>query len=180
MGADLLILHEKESKIKIAKDNVRLDFGGIGKGYIGDQVGKNLEEQGINSYLIDMGGDLICGNAPPDQDGWLVRIPWLDHLIQIANGAIATSGPDYQFFVHKGVQYAHIIDPKTGWGVKDIFSTTVIAPEGWIADALASACAIMLPEKSLSVLENYNAVGVLGIRGELYASDKFDAYIVKK
>lgn len=178
VGSNLISLDSNENLIYFKRPHMNLDFGGIGKGYIGDKVGEKLEKEGIKSYLLDMGGDLICGDPPPGRESWSITIPWIDKTIQIANCAVATSGPDYQFFVHKGRRYAHIIDPSTGWGVEDVFSTTIIAETGWMADGFASACAIIPPETSLQILNELNMEGILGIQGRLYVSDKFDTYIV--
>lgn len=180
VGYQQIALDTSRNELHFKRPQMNLDFGGIGKGYIGDKMGEMLKTQGITSFLLDMGGDLICGDPPPGKDHWSITIPWIDKTMQISNCAVATSGPDYQFFVHKGKRYAHIIDPATGWGVEDIFSTTIIAKTGWMADAFASACAIMPPETSLQILSAHNMHGILGIRGRLYVSDKFDTYIVNE
>ena len=157
---------------------VSLDFGGIAKGYIGDCLATLLESLDINHYLIDMGGDLIAGAPPPGKDCWVVKIPWFGNTIGIANEAVATSGPDYQFFVHQGRKYAHIIDPSTGWGIRHPFSSTVIAPSGWLADGLASAIAISEPELSERILQEIPAVEyAFGIDQQLYQSRRFEELI---
>ncbi|NND06020.1 MAG: FAD:protein FMN transferase [Saprospiraceae bacterium] len=160
------------------KQAVSLDFGGIAKGYIGDCLANLLDSLDIHQYLIDMGGDLIAGVPPPGQDHWIVKIPWFGHTIGIANEAVATSGPDYQFFVHQGQKYAHIIDPNTGWGISHPFSTTVIAPNGWLADGLASAIAISEPELSEQILQEFSSVDyAFGIDHQIYQSRRFEKLV---
>lgn len=180
VGSHQISLDTSQHLLYFKSPQMNLDFGGIGKGYIGDKMGEKLKSQGVMSYLLDMGGDLICGDPPPGKEHWSITIPWIDKTVQVANCAVATSGPDYQFFVHKGKRYAHIIDPSTGWGVEDIFSTTIIADTGWMADGFASACSILPPETSLQILNDNNMQGILGIGGRLYVSDKFDTYIVNE
>ncbi len=180
VGFNLISLDTSQNLLYFKRPHMSLDFGGIGKGYIADKIGEKLDSYGITSFLLDMGGDLLCGDPPPGRDHWSITIPWIEKTIQVANCAIATSGPDYQFFVHKGERYSHIIDPATGWGVTNIFSTTIIADTGWMADGFASACAIMSPESSLRILQDNNMQGILGIEGRLYVSDKFDTYIVNE
>ena len=180
VGSHQISQDTRQHLLYFKSPDMNLDFGGIGKGYIGDKMGEKLETQGVMSYLLDMGGDLICGDPPPGKEHWSITIPWIDKTIQVSNCAVATSGPDYQFFVHKGKRYAHIIDPSTGWGVEDIFSTTIIAETGWMADGFASACSIIPPETSLQILNDNNMQGILGIGGRLYVSDKFDTYIVNE
>ncbi len=165
------------SSLILKKKGMRLDFGGIAKGYIGDEMAKVLREEQIDRYLIDLGGDLVAGSAPPGQDGWNISIAWCRRVILVENRAIATSGPDFQFFVHKGQRYAHLIDPETGWGVSSFFGTTVIAKNGWQADALASAFSIMTLEESAEVLRRKTDIAALiGRDNELFQSDNFSSY----
>jgi thiamine biosynthesis lipoprotein len=165
--------------IKKRKQALRFDFGGIAKGYIADHMAKALREMGITIFLINLGGDLVAGDKPPNQTGWKITIPWCDKVVHIANQAIATSGPDFQFFVHKGVRYAHIIDPTTGWGVPNYFATTVIARYGWQADAYASAFSILPLKRSQEVLELEKDISaIIGAGNELLYSKNFSDYIL--
>lgn len=176
--SDWVQLDTSTRSILFKKKSMRLDFGGIGKGYIADQAGKCLQDLGIASYLIDAGGDLVVGDAPPNKLGWDIQIPWTEQVVRLVNQAVATSGPDYQFFVHKGKTYTHIIDPTTGWGIPKAYSTTIIATSGWLADGLASATAILPPDQSLSVMADLKVVGILGIKTAVYRTPNFDSYVV--
>ncbi|NND33556.1 MAG: FAD:protein FMN transferase [Saprospiraceae bacterium] len=160
-------------------NGLRMDFGGIAKGYIADHMGKTMTEQGVPIFLINLGGDLLAGEAPPDQSGWKIDVSWCDKVIEINHAAIATSGPDFQFFVHKGVRYAHIIDPVTGWGVKNLFATTVIASTGWQADAFASAFTILPLDRSRAIIdEKIGLEAIIAVENELFQSQNFSHYIV--
>lgn len=160
--------------IVFGRSAMSLDFGGIAKGYIADHMGHAMSKEGITSYLINLGGDLVAGDPPPGKESWSISVSWCQKEIYLKNNAVATSGPNYQFFVHKGVRYAHIIDPVTGWGIKDFFSTTVIAPTGWQADAFASAFSIMDVKASLSLANDLNKIEVImGKSDNIYYSNNF-------
>jgi len=128
-----------------------LDFGGIGKGYAADQALRVLESHGLGTALIDFGGDLVLGDPPPGHtDGWLVAVrTGLDEprTLHLGRCAVATSGGLEQFVEIDGTRYAHIIDPRTGLGVTRRTAATVIAPHGWLADALASAACVLGPDR---------------------------------
>lgn len=165
--------------LRLMKANMRLDFGGIAKGYIADQIANLLREQGIKIFLIDLGGDLVVGDPPPGSTGWKITISWCDKIVEVKNQAIATSGPDFQFFVHKGERYAHIIDPKTGWGVSHLFGSTVIADSGYEADALASAFSVSTLAQTKELLQRkVDIAAIIGINSELFESDNFSQYVV--
>ncbi len=153
---------------------LRFDFGGIAKGYIGDQLARYLRSEGVNSFLLDLGGDLVVGDSPPDAEHWNIRINWSDDLAEISNKAIASSGPDYQFFVHEGKKYSHIIDPETGWGVHHPFQVTIISTHGWLSDAVASAAAILEPVETLQIMSTLkHTEGLLQRGNHIYSSPGF-------
>jgi len=180
--SDLANLHlsTDDQQVKFAVEGMRLDFGGIAKGYIGDHMGSAMEQHGLSSYLIDLGGDLVAGAAPPNEKGWKITIPWCEKIICIANRAVATSGPDFQFFVYKGQRYAHIIDPKTGWGVTNYFGTTVIAETGWEADALASAFSIMPLNKTQVMTDHSPVEAIIGVNEKFFCSKMFSSYLIDR
>ena len=167
------------SKLRFGQKNMRLDFGGIAKGYIGDHMARSLRDDGIDRFLIDLGGDLIAGEPPPTLPAWKITISWCEKVVLIKNEAIASSGPDFQFFVHKGRRYAHIIDPSTGWGVDHFFGSTVIAKTGWEADGFASALSILSLDRSASFLQRKTDIAaIIGRDNELIVSDNFSSYVL--
>lgn len=135
-------------RVKLLKEGMRLDPGGIGKGLAADLVMDLLKEHKIERALIDAGGDLLASGPPPGQEGWEV---WLEVPVSLqsegenrsvrlslAHQAIATSGDLFQFVDIDGVRYSHIVDPLTGLGVEGHHQATVIAPEAWLADLFAT------------------------------------------
>jgi thiamine biosynthesis lipoprotein len=178
LRAGSLQLIDKD-RLQFDQNHMQLDFGGIAKGYIGDHMAKSLKDDGVHRFLIDLGGDLVAGEPPPGQLGWKIDISWCDKVVLIKNGAIATSGPDFQFFVHKGQRYAHIINPRTGWGVLNFFGSTVIAKTGWEADGFASALSILSLDQSAFFLQrNTDIAAIIGRDNELIQSDNFSSYIL--
>ncbi len=167
----LITLNEKNKSMKFAEKGIRLDFGGIAKGYIIDQSLKILVESGFPSAMVDIGGDVGLADAPPagcetgyktdsatpeseaQPRGWKVGIltPEGKNVAEykyLSRCAVATSGDTERFVIIDGVKYSHIIDPKTGLGLTHSVVTTVIAPTAMEADAWASARSVdpKLPE----------------------------------
>ncbi len=176
-----IVLDTNECTLRFLKRNTSLDFGGIAKGYIGDQLAHFLRTQGIHSYLLDLGGDMIAGDPPPESSHWKIEIGWRSQVLHVENCSVATSGPDYQFFIHKGKRYSHIIDPSTGWGLSHPFNTTTISDQGWLSDAMASCAALLAPQETLAVATSLESLEVLIQRsGTLFQSQGFCNYIAPK
>jgi len=150
-------MFKSKSRVELAESGMRLDFGGIAKGYTLDVLAQVLQANGVRSYLIDAGGDIKVGLPPPEQKAWKIRIGDTGQTLQLANTAIACSGDTFKYLEWEGVRYSHIIDPRTGWGVENKPPVYIIASTGMIADALASAASI-LPKKSMTpLLQDYEA-----------------------
>ena len=140
--------------VTFARPGVRLDLGGIAKGYAADEALAVLRSRGITRALIDAGGDVVAGDPPPGRDGWAVGLGGEgEGTIALANGAVATSGDAYKFTEIDGVRYSHIVDPRTGLGLTDRSTVTVLAPTGMTADALASAVSVLGPAAGVTLLE---------------------------
>lgn len=135
-------LRVEQSSLLMHKKSMELDFGGIGKGFIGDELATFLKGKGLDIFLLDLGGDLIAADAPPGKESWHIGIS-TGLEVQLRNEAIATSGSTFQYLIHKGKKYSHLINPKTGYGLGDNIVSTVLAPNGSSADALASALVFM-------------------------------------
>ncbi|WP_273447057.1 FAD:protein FMN transferase [Neolewinella agarilytica] len=129
--------------LRLRRSDIKLDLGGVAKGYALDVVGQLLQEAGFTAFLLDGGGDLLLGDCPPDQpDGWVIDFPGSQQKRSLKNIAVATSGDTYRFLEHAGRRYSHLIDPRTGYGVTHQAIITVIGPNAMIADGLASAMSI--------------------------------------
>jgi thiamine biosynthesis lipoprotein len=162
VGFDRVRLNEDDNSIVFLADSIQFDFGGIAKGYCADRIAVILESYGIQSYLIDAGGDLLIGDSPPHLNSWTVGIEGNDQsILKIAmtNTAIATSGSTYRYLLHEGIRYSHIIDPRTGYGVTHHQVLSVQASSAALADALASTLSIIDPKQGeLLITEKFPEV----------------------
>jgi len=161
---DKIVLDTVARKVKLLQPGMQLDLGGIGKGYVAQAVVDYLKKAGIRQVLADAGGDIVCGDAPPGKKGWTIAInvpgekaEFLQKNIILQNGAVATSGDVYQYMEHEGRRYAHIIDPRTGYGVTFQRNVTVIAANGALADWLATASSILPVCKAKRLAKKQNA-----------------------
>ncbi len=130
----------RPNRVRLRRDGMQLDLGGVAKGFALDAAGKVLRDAGLPAYLIDGGGDLLLGTPPPGRRGWTVMTP--TGPVDTARVAIATSGSNYRYLEHRGVRYGHLIDPRSGRGVTHQVMVTVFAPTALVADGLASALSI--------------------------------------
>jgi thiamine biosynthesis lipoprotein len=149
-GFKRLQMDAAQHTITLTQAGMRIDLGGIAKGYIAQKILDFLYASGITQALVDAGGDMAMSGSPPASAGWVVgvNIPettddLLPKKLSLAGKAVATSGDAYQFIEHKGVKYSHIIDPRTGYGVSFQRNVTVIADKGADADWLATACSVL-------------------------------------
>jgi thiamine biosynthesis lipoprotein len=157
VGWSRLRLDEHTRAVEVGAADMRIDLGGIAKGYALDQVLLELEARGIESALVDGGGDVAVSAPPPGELSWHVRLDSgasaPSAALSIARGAVATSGDAYRFVDIGGVRYSHLIDPRTGWALTTRTAATVIAPDGMTADALASALCVLGPPAGLALVE---------------------------
>jgi thiamine biosynthesis lipoprotein len=150
VGFDKILIDRTHSFVTLPIAGMRLDLGGIAKGYIAQKVIEFLKRNGIPQALADAGGDMVMSDALNNNAGWVVgvNIPettddLLPKKLSLQNMAVATSGDAYQFMEHDGLKYSHIIDPRTGYGIHSQRNVTVIAKYGADADWLATACSIL-------------------------------------
>ncbi len=146
VGYEFLQLDADRQTARLQKRNMRLDLGGIAKGYAADQALEVLAREGFSSATVDAGGDISLGEAPPGSDGWSIKVFSGESEtgeVVLKNCGIAVSGDSYRNLDYHGVRYSHILDPETGYGVTHERKVAVIAPSAMIADAWASAYSVM-------------------------------------
>jgi len=190
-GFENLIIHTRGKTISFAQNGMSLDFGGIAKGYAAQKLVDHLKNKNVSIALADAGGDIAMSDAPPGKNGWSigVNLPGMedevmDRKLELKNCAVATSGDIYNYILHNGKKYSHIIDPRTGYGVTSRRNVTVIAKDGATADWLATACSILPVKKALALAKKENAALLIAmIRNEkiiTYKTKNFDSYFQKK
>lgn len=154
-------------------EGVRLDFGGIAKGYASDRIMEIYERYGIKSGIVSLGGNVqFCGNKA-DGSAWRVAIQSPDKeegyigILQESDKAVITSGGYERYFEKDGKVWHHIIDPRTGYPAEnELESVTIVSDEGIKADGLSTSLFIMGKDKALAYWRNH--------------SDEFDVILLEK
>jgi len=154
---------------------MELDFGGFGKEYAADRAGSVLSAAGIESALVNLGGDIRVVGRRPNGASWVLGIahPRQDDAvigsIALQDGGLATSGDYERFFEHEGRRYCHILDPRTGWPAQGWRSISVVAPACLAAGAI-STVAMLKGDGALDFLRE-QAVGFLAVdaNGNLFS-----------
>lgn len=155
VGWQKMRLGESAPTVELTAPGMRLDLGGIAKGYVGDCVLAELRQRKVTIAMYEAGGDIVVGDAPPGTRGWSIEVPDLPaetRRFTLVNGAISTSGDTEQFVELGGKRYSHVVDPRTGLGLTDRWMATVTAPDGMFADALATAATVLGPERTQELL----------------------------
>lgn len=150
VGWTLMDLNAADRSVRLRKPGMRLDLGGIAKGYILQEAVLTMSERRITRVLVEAGGDIVAGDAPPGRAGWRVDLPagagidaaFIERAAQLSNAALATSGPTFQSVEIDGIRYSHVIDPRQGLGVTHDRVARVIARDAATADALATALGV--------------------------------------
>ena len=173
VGYQKLKLDVQNRTVKFIVDGMKLDLGGIAKGYAIDRAVEAMQKGGAIGGMVDIGGDIRCFGAPPQgKNHWLIGLQdpsvgpdivipaqagistgELLLVLKLENAAIATSGGYRRFVLVGGKKYSHIIDSRTGHSSDELASVTVISKNATDADALATAVSVMGAEKGLALIE---------------------------
>lgn len=170
----------KDSTITL-DENTSLDLGGIAKGYASQKAAEILKENGVNSALMSLGGNIRAVGSKPDGENWSVALTDPDDnsksigTLKISDKAVVTSGGYQRYFEENGQIYHHIIDTKTGYPADSgLKSVTVVSDDDTLADALSTSLFVMGFEKSGKFYsENSSLFGAVFItdKGEIYVTD---------
>jgi thiamine biosynthesis lipoprotein len=155
VGYEYLTL--EEGSLTKTREDVRIDLGGIAKGYAVGEGVRVLEEMGVTEALIDAGGDIYALGVR-DGGPWKVGIratrgEGLLGYLEVEDTAVMGSGDYERFFIHEGKRYHHIFDPRTGYPAEELSGITVISPDPTMADAWATALFVMGPQRGLQFAE---------------------------
>jgi FAD:protein FMN transferase len=165
---------------------MRLDLGGIAKGWAADQAARRLAK--FAPTLIDAGGDIAISGPQANGKRWLIGVADPSEpernleLLAIARGAVATSGRDYRRWQRDGVWQHHIIDPRTGEPAKtDVIAATVIAPNAIDAEVAAKMVLILGSRAGLDWLEKQSTLAGLLVleRGYVIHSQRLGHYLLE-
>jgi FAD:protein FMN transferase len=158
---------EAERSVRLGKDQ-QVGLGGIAKGYIVDRAARLLREAGLDSFLVQAGGDLYGAGRKPDGSRWVSGIQdprgrkgQYFATVELEDHAFSTAGDYARSYVTGGKRYHHIIDPRTGYPATACRSVTVWAPDAFVADAVDDIVFILGPEQGLPLVESLPGVGVV-------------------
>jgi len=157
------------SSVRLKKEGVRINLGGIAKGYAVDAAGRVLEAEGLKSFFVQAGGDLFVRGKKPDGSKFRVGVrdprgknEWdTIALLEVEDHAFSTAGDYERSFVLDGKRYHHIIDPRTGYPASESRSVTVWAKDAFTADAIDDAVFILGAEKGLALVEKIDGAGAV-------------------
>lgn len=170
VGFDRVDLDEAGRSVRL-EEGVKLDLGGIAKGYASREALATLADHGITRALIAGAGDVAVGDPPPGEEGWKVAVdplgpggPSSGPVLVLRQQAVSTSGDAEQFVEIAGTRYAHIVDPRTGLGVVDRAGVTVVTSDAATADSLATAAFVLGPEAGLALIEATDGAAAMVVR----------------
>lgn len=167
-----VITSKQDRGILLPREGMMLDLGGIAKGYAADEVRTILSEMGVNSAIINLGGNVLTVGSKPDGSPWKIGIqdPSSSRgdyvmILELENLAVVTSGPYERFFIgDDGQRYHHILDTRTGYPAdSDVTSATIVTESSFLADALSTTVYALGLEKGMALVEAYEHVEAIFI-----------------
>jgi FAD:protein FMN transferase len=168
VGYRKLRLDPRHRTVTLLEPNMRLDLGGIAKGYAADQALKLLKSHGLSHALVAASGDIAIGDPPPDQRGWKIGIAAIDartnnttRVLVLHNCGISTSGDTEQFIEIGGVRYSHILNPATGLGLTNRIQASVVAADATTTDAAATTVCVLGVSRGLAFIDSLPGAAAL-------------------
>lgn len=162
-------IDEEKGTVFLPRQGMKIDLGGIAKGYIVDKGQEVIQRYDVQAAFINAGGDISMSGRKPDEEKWRVAVKnpvdvsgdFAD-VIEMEEGSVATSGDYERFFEEDGRVYHHILDPATGYPAEVLSSVTIVAADTLTADALSTGIFVIGLEKGLELLEELDGIeGVL-------------------
>lgn len=164
---------KQPGRIRVLRAQMRLDLGGIAKGFAADEALAVLRKAGIDRAMVAASGDMAFGEPPPGEEGWRIGIAPLSAesekpstYLRLLRCGVSTSGDAFQYVELGGKRYSHIIDPRTGLGLTESASVTVVATDATTADSLATAISVAGRDSGKELLEKYPGAAMFFVRRE--------------
>jgi thiamine biosynthesis lipoprotein len=174
VGSGYLDIDQQQQSVRFTRPGVKLNFGGIGKGYALDVSSRLLEADGIRDFLFHGGRSSVLargarlGSDDACRDGgWQVGLihPQRPQVrlaeVRLRDRALSTSGSQMQSFQHRGCRYGHILDPRTGRPCEGMLSVTVLAATAALADALSTALFVMGPDDAAKFCQQHPDIAAI-------------------
>ena len=179
--ASQIIYDENSRKISFGREGMKIDLGGIAKGYTSSRIMDIYKENNISSGLVNLGGNVQALGTKPDGSKWRVAVQSPDDtedylgILSIEDKAVITSGGYERYFEQDGKTYHHIIDPKTGYPAENgLTSVTVVSEDGTLADVLSTSLFIMGKDKAIEFWRAHSDefdIIMLTDEGKLYVTE---------
>ena len=169
-----------DGEVVSVKDGAKLDLGGIAKGYLSARIMEIFRENGVESGIVSLGGNVQALGLKPDGSKWRVAIQdpretdMFIGSVSISDKAVITSGGYQRYFEDGGNIYHHIIDPSTGYPAESgLSSVSIISEDGATADGLSTALFVMGLDKGSDFWRAHNGFDVIFVTGdgEIYVTD---------
>lgn len=149
VGYEQMVVDGVKKTVFLPQKGMEIDLGGIAKGYAVDRAAQKLRQMGINSAIINAGGNIYALGSQPDGSPWLAGIQdprdknKLIAVLKVKDTAVVTSGDYNRYFIRNGIRYHHILDPSTGKPARHAISTTIVAPNATDADVLSTTLFVL-------------------------------------
>jgi thiamine biosynthesis lipoprotein len=178
-----IVIDKNRSTVFLRKKGMRIDLGGITKGYAADKAADTLKNQGIYAAIVAIAGDIRVSGLKPDGKAWKIGIKKpriflpaakvdadglpddVMAILEMTDMSISTSGDYERFFMVNGRRYHHILSPKTGFPAEGCQSVSITGKESALTDAIATGVFILGPEKGMQFLKEIGLEGII-IDGE--------------
>jgi len=153
--------------VRLPLKGMRLDLGGIAKGYAVDVASRVLSDAGVHNFIVNAGGDMFVSGRRPDGKKWRIGVRHprqpgeLVCTLLVSDLAVVTSGDYERFFEYEGKRYHHILDPATGYPAGACQSVTVVAKDAMVGQALAKVVFVMGPSRGLQLVDRLEGVEAL-------------------
>jgi thiamine biosynthesis lipoprotein len=152
VGAQRVRYRAEDGTLRFDSAGVRIDLGGIAKGYAVDVAAESLRAHGVRDALVDLSGNMVAIGHAAGAEGWRIgirdprdRVPYIARLT-LRDEAISTSGQYEQFVAVDGRTYGHIMDPRTGRPAEGLISVTVVSPSAMECDGWDTPLFVLGPE----------------------------------
>ncbi|PJI09310.1 MULTISPECIES: FAD:protein FMN transferase [Clostridium] len=160
VGYSNLILDDNKRTVRFIKENMKIDLGGIAKGYAADKAVQIYSRNEVKGAFINLGGNVIVFGKKDKEDEWNIGIQnplkgrgEILGAVKVKNKSVVTSGSYVRYFEKDNIRYHHIIDPRTGYPAdSDLLSVTIISKNSMLCDALSTAVFVLGYEKGINLL----------------------------
>lgn len=171
VGAQRVHFDATTRQIRFDSDSVRIDLGGIAKGYAVDVAAESLKAHGVINALVDLTGNMVAIGHPPSAPAWRIgirdphdRIRFFARIPLSDGDAISTSGQYEQFVPSNGKKFGHILDPRTGHPVEGLLSVTVVARSALACDSWDTPLFVLGLEAAKRKAKALTGIGVVLIQ----------------